>query len=397
MAFIAGTVLLGAAFSAQAVSRTLILLQENSGKTGLDDIPVVPPDVKAAVRQIVDQTVEGGEVEKFRRLAQGRYSNFIPLSDFRCTRAELLKALIKETGKGRVVDLVILGHGNKNQLSLHGREGLFGNDGRDQGNIRTMLQEARDTEGDPNFNFSLRLVYMCNCDSSTLNDDWRAIGAKVSVGAKLDNYLHEPMITFFWEDFVKNDKPVRQAAEDSFAKTAALYNSVPLLAAYMNFPSLETGLSPIQESQQIVVGNGNLIFKDECQLAVNEARTFRVRADRVHTFPGIHLVAGQSYSINASSSDRWSNNGRECNANGYAPGLLDVGRRYDSYNMMRLVGERFAHNRDEGFVSGSGFSVGTSRIFTAAGNGFLSLFANDARWAYEDNAGQITVTITRLR
>ena len=70
------------------------------------------------------------------------------------------------------------------------------------------------------------------------------------------------------------------------------------------------------------------------------------------------------------------------NANGYAPGLTDGGRRFNesgtNSNMMRLIAERFRHTNDVlSFISGSGLSIGTSRTFTAGIRGFLCLYATD--------------------
>ena len=63
-----------------------------------------------------------------------------------------------------------------------------------------------------------------------------------------------------------------------------------------------------------------------------------------------------------------------------------------------LIGERFTHtNNTTAFISGSGFSIGTSRTFTPGGHGFLNLYANDIITAYADNSGSVSVTITRTQ
>ena len=64
--------------------------------------------------------------------------------------------------------------------------------------------------------------------------------------------------------------------------------------------------------------------------------------------------------------------------------------------MMRLIGERFTHPNALSFIGGSGFSIGRTLTHTAAGHGFLCLYANDTIAAYGDNSGSISVTIKRI-
>lgn len=394
----AAVALIASAVTAEAANRTLILLQENSsGSSYLEGFLSGP--AQAAADAIVDQFVENGEAARFQALAAGRYQRFINLSDTQCTRANLLTRLIQQSKDGFVTDLAILGHGNTDTLSLH-NEVLTGSPSfptTRTDHIRSLLTQARLRENNPSFQFKLRLVHMCNCFGGTLNDDWLAIGAKVSVGAPLMDWMPEPMNTFFWDDFVKNDKRVAQAAADSLAATRLVWQFVPTYTTVN--PTI--GLNKIQETQQRVSGNGNLIFKDEFQLALNEQRTITVRANQTHNFP-IYLVAGQRYSFSAGTSDTWSNGfapfTRTTNANGFAPGPLDGGRRLLAANMLTLVGERFAHRNSSplNFIGGSGFRIGTSRTITASGHGFLNLYANDNLLAYGDNAGTIAVTVRRI-
>jgi hypothetical protein len=291
----------------------------------------------------------------------------------------------------------VLGHGDTERLILHNGEELTGfrrptrTDPGTNGNIRALITEARQRKG-ASFKFNLRLVHMCNCLAASVNDDWLAIGAQTVVGTRFINWMPEPMITFFWDDFVKNDKRVIEAASDSYAASSAIWQVVPGYATR----DASTHRTKIQDSVQVVSGNGNLIFKDECQLKVNESRSFVVRANKSHSFPGIYLVAGQKYKITAIGT--WNSGGLftpTVNANGYTPGPLDAGRRY-SANMMCLIGERFRHDDNAlSFVSGSGFKIGANKTFTSGGHGFLNLFANDNILSYLDNSGQVTVTVKR--
>jgi hypothetical protein len=394
--------------TSSAVNRTLILLQENNDGNSYMTDALDPGPVRDAADAIVDRFIEGGEAAKFQALATGRYQRFVNLSDAACTRANLLAQLIKQSKEGHVVDLAILGHGSPESLRLNG-ENLTGLTRQtttnpvtglsstltNMGTIRTLLSDARAREG-ATFNFKLRLVHMCNCFGATTNDDWLAIGAKTAVGAPLMNWMPEPMITFFWDDFVKKDKRAIQAASDSLAATRILWQAVP---GYTTVQS--NGLTKIQETQQAVAGNTNLIFKDEYQLALNQSRTVTVQANQTHNFPAVYLVAGQKYTFTSGSSDTWQNGiapfATTVNANGYTPGPMDALRRHPA-NMMRLIGERFTHPNSSAlnFIGGSGFSIGRSLTHTASGHGFLNLYANDIMTAYADNSGSIAVTLKRI-
>ncbi|MES2475547.1 MAG: hypothetical protein V4640_07185 [Verrucomicrobiota bacterium] len=407
------------ASTSQAANRTLILLQENSnGKSYMTDI-IPPGAARTAADAIVDRFVENGEAAKFQALQAGNYQRFINLSDANCTRANLLSQLIRQSREGFTVDLAILGHGGVEKLSLHNGEQLTGlttttvinrltgarTVSTNQGTIRSMLTDARASQGAA-FNFKLRLVHMCNCFGGTTNDDWLAIGAKVSVGSPAMDWMPEPMNTFFWNDFVKGDKRVSQAAADSLAATRNLWQFVPGYTTVQTSTTATSpagvGLTKIQETRQSVLGNGNLIFKDEFQLAVNQSRTLTVQANRTHNLAPLYLVAGQTYAFSASTNDTWNNmfGGITTNANGNAPVLIDPPasvRRFNA-NMMSLIGERFTRPNSTSplnFIGGSGFRIGTSRTITAPGHGFVNFFANDIITGYGDNSGSINVTVRR--
>ncbi|PAW65665.1 MAG: hypothetical protein B9S38_14850 [Verrucomicrobiia bacterium Tous-C4TDCM] len=394
--------------ASSAVNRTLILLQENNDGSSYMTGALPAGPVRDAADAIVDSFIEGGEATKLQALAAGRYQRFVNLSDSACTRANLLAELIRQSKDGFITDLAVLGHGSPESLRLNG-ENLTGQTTTtlvnpitgtrstftNTGSIRTLLSDARATQGSA-FNFKLRLVHMCNCFGGTTNDDWLAIGAKTSVGAPLMNWMPEPMITFFWDDFVKNDKRAIQAAADSLVATRILWQAVP---GYTTVQS--NGLTKIQETQQVVAGNGNLIFKDEYQLALNQSRTVTVQANQTHNFPSVYLVAGQKYTFTSGSTDTWQNGiapfATTVNAIGYTPGPIDALRRHPA-NMMRLIGERFTHPNGSAlnFIGGSGFSIGRTLTHTASGHGFLNLYANDNILAYGDNSGSIAVTIKRI-
>jgi len=386
----------------QAANRALILLQENSnGKSYLEGVV----DDTSAIDRIIDTAVEVGESSKFRSLAQGKYQRFIDLSDVNCTRENLLRELIKQSKDGFITDLAVLGHGNKDLLGLNGGGLLLGSPEfpqtdrlgrRDPRHIRNLLADARTRENNPNFEFKLRLVHMCNCFGSTLNDDWRAIGAKVSVGARFNNYMPEPMNSFFWDDFLKKDKTVDKSAADSHTFTVPFYSILP----DYHTVDPDSGLNKFDESRQVVSGDRHLIFRDEFRMALNESRTFTISAKNEHTFVRVFTEPNQRYSFTANSM-KWNDGGflsPDVTAAGHANSLPGP-RRFPQFNAMSLCAERFNTTSTGLFnvnaVGGSAFRIGTSHSRTFAGTGFLDVVANDN--IYSDNRGSVKVTIKRIR
>lgn len=383
----------------QAANRTLILLQENSnGKSYLEGIV----EDTTAIDRIIDAAIETTESAKFRGLARGKYQRFVDLSDVNCTRENLLRELIKQSKDGFVTDLAILGHGNQNILSLNGSGRLLGSPDfpqtdrfgrRDSRHIRNLLADARTRENNPNFEFKLRLVHMCNCFGSTLNDDWQAIGAKVSVGAQFNNFMPEPMNTFFWEDFLKKDKTVDKAAAASHTFTIPFYLALP----DYHTVSPNTGRNKFDESRQIVTGDRHLIFRDEFRMGLNESRTFTINSRNEHTFVRVFTEPGQRYSFTA-NGDKWNDGGL------FSPDVTAAGhsnspvgpRRFPQFNAMSLCAERFDAPSTGPLIFGNTpFRIGTSHTRTFSGTGFLDVVANDN--LYGDNRGSVKVTIKRIQ
>jgi hypothetical protein len=197
--------------------KALIVLQENSGSVPL---PLdTPPQLQQMIFSVIDSVAETFEDIKTRLQAAGRYQVVRLLTDNLCTRANLLSALVEETRKGRVIDLVVLGHGTTEALCLKGTERLTGGPG---GNIRSLKRDAQ-AQGVQALN--LRLVYMCNCNASTLNDDWLEAGAKVSIGSYMRNYMPEPVTTLFLHQWFGGAK-AKDAARKAFDASIPLFTPV---------------------------------------------------------------------------------------------------------------------------------------------------------------------------
>lgn len=198
--------------------KVLILLQENSGKVPLPSS--VPSELESIIYSIIDSLVEN--TENVVRSLQGsiHYVSVILLTDADCTRDKLLNELVRQTKKGRIIDLIILGHGGDESLSLH-NESLSGGT---SGSIRRLRSDAVNL-GCSSIN--LRMVSMCNCVASSVNDDWLYVGADVSIGAKNNNYMPEPMMTFFIHNWLSGMK-AKDAAKKAYEATIPFFSVIYL-------------------------------------------------------------------------------------------------------------------------------------------------------------------------
>lgn len=402
--------------SLNAQNRTMLAVQAEAVldcELGLKDY--VSEAQFSTIKNIANATVNTFTSAKSGFQGVGKYQRIVSLTGTTCKRANLLAELIKQTVDNYTVDLYIFGHGAPDVLLLNG-ESLTGGSG---GNIRSLLSDARQQKGST-FNFKLRLVYMGDCFASSLNDDWLAIGAKVSVGSAHLDYMPEPMAYSFVKNFVTANKSVKDAANIAFNDAKTFWTASTRLAqlagvqiAYLsnNDPKCDAWGSNttkvqdckdktrIDQSRLVIAGNDDLIFDDQFQLALNQSKTFSVQANKPYTFT-IYMTKGESFQFSASSSDTWTNcNGcllglqKNTDANGYAKGITDLPRQ-GSYNMMTLVGELFSKDEITAYKN-IHFKIGTSRAYTATDNGYLNCFANDILTGYADNSGSISVTIRR--
>lgn len=261
-----------------ATNKALIVLQENSGRVELPDS--LPAPMRDAIYGVVDGLAETFEDIKTTLQGAGRYDVVHLLTDSLCSRAQLLDKLVSETLRKRIIDLIVLGHGSSETLVLKRGTNLTGGP---NGTIRSLLPDAQ-TRGVTALN--LRLVYMCNCYGSTVNDDWCAIGAKVSVGSKLNDFMPEPMTTFFIHNWLNGQRAV-DAARNAYQATIPFYGLIyppttkvryktvavpypcPTLTEPLRMCSKQVQMpdgvdlitnSKITETELVVGGSGNLRF-----------------------------------------------------------------------------------------------------------------------------------------
>jgi hypothetical protein len=371
------------------------------------------------VRNIANTIVNTFTSSKSQFQGAGKYQRIVNLNGNNCKRANLLAQLIEQTEDGFHVDLYIFGHGGPEKLMLFG-DSLTGGS---NGNIRSMLAEARRLKGSSTFSFKLRLVYMGDCFASSLNDDWLAIGAKTSIGSEHLDYMPEPMAFSFVHNFVNEQRSVAAAANTAFNDAKAFWTATATLSqlvganiGYLNTndPKCDawgTNTTKIQDcksttridqSKLVIAGNSKLIFADQHQFAVNQSKTFSIIANKAYNFVSLYVTAGETYTFSTSSSDTWTNcNGcpfveKTCNAGGYAKGPTDFPRR-GNLNMMSMVGEHFRKFNDAATYNNVAFLIGNSKTYSPNSNGFINIMANDILTGYADNSGSISVTVTRTQ
>ncbi len=285
-----------------AGQRVMIILQENSGR--IDVLPAnTPPAFKKGVFAVVDRIAETFEDIKSDLQGDLTYNKVIHLTDDKCTREQLLVNLIQETANDNEIDLYFFGHGNNDRLLLHDNHFLVGGEGK---NLRALLTDARAQKG-PDFKFNLRLVYMCACFGATMNDDWRAIGARVSVGSQCDNYMAEPMITSFIDKYVMQNKTVATAAQESY-NDAVIFWAGP--GAALGYAQPESpaegcmkGVDKFTSSLPVVAGDGSVTFRPPVSF-VSTRGNFRTIGNALGTTVDDKLTGGTYVVTNASAAGK---------------------------------------------------------------------------------------------
>jgi len=190
--------------------KVLILLQENSGRVPLPD--AVGEPLRSQIFNLIDTLVETVEDLKTRLQGAGKYDIVQLLTDASCKRQQLLDALVEHSRHGRIIDLVILGHGSPEMIALNG-ETLGSAD------VRRLLADAQ-ARGCSRVR--LRMVYSCSCYGSTLNDDWLSIGASVAIASDKLDWMPEPMTTYFLHRWLGGES-ARGAADNAYQDTIPVY------------------------------------------------------------------------------------------------------------------------------------------------------------------------------
>jgi hypothetical protein len=218
--------------------------------------------IRRKIESLTDALLESAElyINRFSAAAPDQYGEVAVLRDGTSSYDDLKGKLIALTRAGKVIDLFVLTHGSGDFISVPG------------GISSQKIREMKAANGRP---ISLRSVYMMNCVGSSLNQAWLDAGAKVSSGAFRNNYLPEPSMFFFWQNW-KDGQSFENAVTGAYRKTINLMNetvrslirSIPIpgtgaLADLVDFENLECvkdSAPVIQGQRSVTIASDNLSF-----------------------------------------------------------------------------------------------------------------------------------------
>jgi len=282
-----------------AADRVLVILVENGGiDLGIPEmvdalLSAIPgssllPDtfrrqliggIQDKLKSLTDNLLETAELAANRYTAAkpGQFGDVVVLRDGTASYQDLKNKLIGLSRDGKIIDLFILTHGTGDYISVTG------------GIDRQKIQNMKTEYGKP---LSVRSVYMMNCVGSSLNQAWLDAGARTSCGTAGNNYLPEPTMFFFWQNW-KDGQTFENAATSAYRKTVnlmkdsirALLSALPggsLLGALVDFENLDFVVSSsprIVGQRTVTINSDDLSFSQSvssgmatCVLPINYLR-----------------------------------------------------------------------------------------------------------------------------
>jgi len=165
----------------------LVVFLENVGH-------IVGLDLPYRVTRVIDWIAEEyGKVMLRFYGAYQRYDKVIILEDADATGINLSNALL-DTSKEYTVDVLLLVHGHEEYLVGHMGTELVG--------AETFGPLAKAYKQDSSV-LDLRMVYGLNCHGASLAEWWLALGAKAVNGAAGINWMPEPSLSVFLENWLR--------------------------------------------------------------------------------------------------------------------------------------------------------------------------------------------------
>lgn len=165
----------------------LVVFLENVGH-------IVGLDLPYRVTRVIDWVAEEyGKIMLRFYGAYRQYDKVIILEDADATGANLANALL-EASKEHTVDVLLLVHGHE--------ECLVGYMGKELVGAETFGPLALAYKQDPSM-LNLRVVYGLNCHGASLAKWWLALGAKAVNGAIGINWMPEPSLSVFLENWLR--------------------------------------------------------------------------------------------------------------------------------------------------------------------------------------------------
>jgi hypothetical protein len=252
-----------------ATNTALVVFIENTGALPFQWESKIGKLVQEGLEKVIDYIAEEFSkwLNKFADARGKKYQEVIILEDSNATYAKL-KATLQDLAKREfIIDVFTLAHGDSSSFSGYKGASITGTD----------LRAIRDTFGKP---LPLRVVYMMNCKGAGLNDEWLYVGAKATAGSVNNNYIPEPMMSKFWNNWLRGDNfttAVTTAYDDSVklikSTIAKAEDFIPLVGGRIR-KALEAEIDPLlADSKPKIEGNGAITI-DTAKLAASQSYAF---------------------------------------------------------------------------------------------------------------------------
>ena len=199
-------------------------------------------------------------------------------------------------------------------------------------------------------------------------------------------------ITLYWmmDKAIDHGLPISENSRDEYD------TGRPRAAISKNFDPIEDPRRTIEPQDRFYAG---AVGKP---LGIGESATFTVRAPDLYSWSGVHLEEGQHYTFAVDPSDTWTDASIQCGADGWSTeqlsGIKEIfvrrfedDRRYPEAQWFELIGA-IGETEDKIFRIGSRGEA----TLTAPVSGNLFAFANDLKSKYDNNSGELEVTVTRV-
>ncbi|ERM80820.1 hypothetical protein P872_12155 [Rhodonellum psychrophilum GCM71 = DSM 17998] len=273
--------------SMSSAKTALVVFMENTGALPFQWENSVGKLVQEGLEKIIDYVSEEFVkwLNKFKEAKGKKYQEVIILEDGKATYENLKVTLIDLSQKGYIIDVFTLAHGNASSFS--GYQGISISD-RD-------LQNIRNSYGSP---LPLRVVYMMNCVGSGLNDDWLYVGAKAVAGSIRNNYIPEPMMSKFWQNWLRGDtfeSAVKTAYNDSVKLITHTISNIKVIWPIPGVV-IKAALEPhinrlLVDSEPKIEGNASLRI-DSVSLVSGKSLSLTGRYSKAKYDTGEHVLAG---------------------------------------------------------------------------------------------------------
>jgi hypothetical protein len=252
-----------------SANTALVVFIENTGALPFQWDSKIGKFIQEGLERVVDYLAEEFSkwLNKFGDAKGKKYREVIILEDAKATYANLKSTLHDLAKRDFIIDVFTLAHGNRNSFSGYKGATISGAD----------LKAIKDSFGK---SLPIRVVYMMNCKAAGLNDEWLYVGAKAVAGSINNNYIPEPMMSKFWNNWLRGDTfstAVNNAYDDSVklikSTIAKAEDFIPLVGKKIK-KALEAQIDPLlADSKPKVDGNGAITI-DTAGLAAAKSYSF---------------------------------------------------------------------------------------------------------------------------